>query len=195
MARTLKAIRGGFALWAKLPRHERDWVAAKLRGSASPENAKTASVLLKSLKPTKRPIFVFLSHNSKDKPFVRAIYQYLSNSGLKVWLDEAELNGGDSLVEALAEAVFRVDCVVAVISKISVGSNWVKKELAWAMNREIKGKRIRVIPIMKDLVSIPRSLSDKLYLDFSTPYKRGRNRPVLLSSILNQAEKSTRRRS
>ena len=82
-----------------------------------------------SLKPRKKPISVFLSHNSKDKPFVRRVYRYLSDCGLKVWIDEAELDAGDSLVEALAEAVFRVDCVVAIISEASVTSNWVKKEL------------------------------------------------------------------
>ena len=121
-----------------------------------------------------------------DKPFVRGIYRYLSKSGLRVWIDEAELNAGDSLIEALADAVFRVDCIVAVISEASVSSKWVKKELAWAMSREIKGRRIRVIPVKKDDVSIPKTLSDKLYLDFSSAYKRTKNKAVLLASILNQ---------
>jgi len=103
-----------------------------------------------------------------------------------VWIDEAELNAGDSLVYALANAVFGVDCVVAIISKASASSNWVRRELAWAMNREIKGKRVRVIPIRRDDVAIPKMLSDKLYLDFSIPHKWSRNRPILLSSILHQ---------
>jgi hypothetical protein len=137
-----------------------------------------------------RPVSVFLSHNSKDKPFVRAIYRYLSNRGLRVWIDEAELNAGDSLIEALANAVFRVDCVVAVVSKASVSSKWVKKELAWAMTREIKGRRVLVIPIKKDDTDIPNTLADKVYLDFSTDHKRTKNKPVLFSSILQQTSRS-----
>lgn len=190
--KTLRKIRDGLKLLTSLPRHEQDWVTAELRASASPQNADAASKMLHSLKPSKKSISVFLSHNSKDKPFVRQIYRYLSDRGLEVWIDEAKLDGGDSLVEALAEAVFKVDFVVAVISEASITSNWVKKELAWIMNREIKGRRVRVIPIKKDAARIPKVLSDKLYLDFSTPYKRTRNKPILLSSILNQKEKATR---
>lgn len=183
MASTYLAIKSGLAKWNALTRSDKDWVAAKLRGSASPQNAKAASRLLKSLRPTSRPVSVFLSHNSKDKPLARAIYRYLSDSGLRVWIDEAELNAGDSLVEALATAIFRVDCVVAILSKASVSSNWVKKELAWAMNKEINGKRIRVIPIKRDGASLPKILSDKFYLDFSKPHKRLKNKPILVASI------------
>ena len=38
---------------------------------------------------------IFLSHNSKDKPFVRKLAERLKRHGVSVWLDEAELNIGD----------------------------------------------------------------------------------------------------
>lgn len=37
---------------------------------------------------------IFLSHNYRDKPFVRTPAQDLSAMGVKVWLDEAELKSG-----------------------------------------------------------------------------------------------------
>jgi hypothetical protein len=40
---------------------------------------------------------VFLSHNSKDKAWVRDLAKRLTQDGVVVWLDEAELNIGDSL--------------------------------------------------------------------------------------------------
>lgn len=193
--KALQTIHDGLKRMTALPRHEQDWVTAELRALASPQNANAMAKLWKSLLPDGKPASVFLSHNSKDKPFARSVYRYLSDRGLKVWIDEAELNAGDSLAEALAKAVFEVDCVVAIISTASVKSNWVKKELAWAMNREIKGRRVRVIPIKKDDASIPKVLSDKLYLDFSTTYRRTKNMPVLLSGILEQTARPARHAS
>jgi hypothetical protein len=71
-----------------------------------------------------------------------------------------------------------------------VTSRWVKKELAWAMAREIQGRKVRVIPIIKDESKVPKPLSDKLWLDFSSAYLRQKNRPVLVTSILAQTARS-----
>ena len=38
---------------------------------------------------------VFLCHNSEDKPVVREIAQKLAEKGIKPWLDEADIRGGD----------------------------------------------------------------------------------------------------
>ncbi len=172
---------------AGLPGHDKSWVVKKFRGSVLPEEAVALTKLFQAtIARRKRPVSVFLSHNSQDKPLARAIYRDLGRAGMRVWLDEAELNAGDSLIDALAAAVFRVDCVVALISKASVASRWVKKELAWAMTREIKGRRVRVIPVLKDGAKVPPSLSDKLWLDFSSPYLRRKYRPALVTSILAQ---------
>jgi hypothetical protein len=190
--KTYRKLHEGLRALSELTGHEKAWVANKLRTSVLPQEAISGSKLLTSLAPRKRPVSVFLSHNSSDKPFVRGLYRHLSRSGMRVWIDEAELNAGDSLIDTLSDAVFRVDCIVAVISEASVASRWVKKELAWAMAREIKGRRVRVIPIIKDDASVPKSLSDKLWLDFSSSYLRQKNRSVLVSSILAQTARRTR---
>jgi len=38
---------------------------------------------------------IFLCHSSLDKPFVRELQARLSNQGIKVWIDEAEIEIGD----------------------------------------------------------------------------------------------------
>jgi hypothetical protein len=38
---------------------------------------------------------IFLSHNSKDKPFVRRLSKGLQAHGIRVWVDEAEMQLGD----------------------------------------------------------------------------------------------------
>jgi len=52
---------------------------------------------------------LFLSHSSKDKPFVRLFCEDLEAAGFKVWLDEVQLRIGDSLPLEIAEAVDKTD--------------------------------------------------------------------------------------
>jgi len=110
---------------------------------------------------------VFISHNSKDKPFVRRLAQSLNSHHITCWIDEAEIRLGDSLVSKISNAIKDIDLIIAVISNNSVYSNWVRQELDWAMTKEIEGNRIVVIPIIIDKCDIPFFLANKLYGDFS----------------------------
>lgn len=38
----------------------------------------------------------FISHNSKDKPFVRQLAGHLSKYGISCWIDESEIKFGES---------------------------------------------------------------------------------------------------
>ncbi len=105
---------------------------------------------------------IFLSHNSSDKPFVRQLAERLTAAGAVVWLDEAELQIGDSLIERISDAVETIDFVAAILSPRSVTSRWVKKELSLAMNKEISGRRVTVLPILIEPCDLPDSLRDKL---------------------------------
>jgi len=89
----------------------------------------------------------------------------LAIRGINVWLDEAEIKLGESLIEKIREATDSVEYVVVLLSKNSVGSNLVKKEVDIAMNEEIEGKRIKVVPILLDEVDLPGFLKGKLYGD------------------------------
>jgi len=48
---------------------------------------------------------VFLSHNSNDKPTVRALKQALVERGLKCWLDEEQLRPGLSWQDLLKQGI------------------------------------------------------------------------------------------
>jgi hypothetical protein len=110
--------------------------------------------------------YVFLSHSHADKPFVRRLASHLRHHGHIVWIDEAEILVGDSLITKIGEGLDRVEYVLAVLSKTSVKSEWVKKELDIAMNKEIGAKRVVVLPILLDDVDLPQFLVGKKYADF-----------------------------
>ena len=73
-------------------------------------------------------VSVFLSHSSKDKPFVRDLADALEAGGeVKVWLDEREIDYGANIVLKIAEGL-DADVVLLILSPDSVDSKWVKEE-------------------------------------------------------------------
>lgn len=113
-----------------------------------------------------RMAYVFLSHAHEDKPFARKRAGDLRREGHAVWLDEAEIKIGDSLIDKISEGLKEVDYVAAVLSHHSVQSPWVAKELEVASNREISERRVVVLPLLIDDVEMPGFLVGKLYGDF-----------------------------
>lgn len=109
---------------------------------------------------------IFLSHNHSDKPFARKLAQELRFHGHVVWIDEAEINIGDSLIEKIREGIDKVDYVAAVLSTASVKSEWVKKELDLASTKEIESKKVVVLPVLVEDVDLPGFLKGKMYADF-----------------------------
>lgn len=113
---------------------------------------------------------IFLSHTSGDKPFVRRLREDLKAHGVeRVWLDEAEIHIGDSLIAKIEEGMKDSRYIAVVLSKKSVGAPWVKKELEVAMNREISSREVVVLPLLYEQCDLPEFLKGKLYADFSDP--------------------------
>ena len=113
------------------------------------------------------------------------------NYNISYWLDEAEINFGDSLIDKISKGVYESDLIIAIISKTSVKSNWVQKELQMAMTREVSNNRIHVLPIViaSCTKEMPYYLQDKLYADFRDPQKYSNNINKLLNSIENNINK------
>ncbi|QRZ15739.1 toll/interleukin-1 receptor domain-containing protein [Paracoccus methylovorus] len=110
--------------------------------------------------------YVFLSHSHPDKPFARKLAADLRANGHSVWIDEAETNIGDSLIEKIRNGLDQVDYVCALLSQASIQSPWVQRELDIASNREIDERRVVVLPLLLEDVDLPGFLRGKLYGNF-----------------------------
>lgn len=110
---------------------------------------------------------IFLSHSHADKPFARKLAASLRAAGHGVWIDEAEINIGDSLIEKIREGLDQVDYVAAILSHASISSPWVTRELDIASNREIEEGRVVVLPLLVEKVDLPGFLKGKFYGDFT----------------------------
>jgi hypothetical protein len=113
---------------------------------------------------------LFLSHSSKDKLFVVKMAIDLLNQNFPVWLDKWNMETGDSLLGKIKAGLDASFFLIIIISKDSVNSEWVTKELNAALIKEEKIGRKFIIPIIINDCSIPEILADRLYLDFRNNY-------------------------
>ena len=141
----------------------------------SPGANRVVDWLLNPESPTSSPVrqSVFLSHSSVDKPFVSRLATDLRSRDVPVWFDQWELRVGDSLTEKIERGISESGWLAVVLSKNSVGSDWVQKELRAAQARELRDKNVFVLPIVIDECEVPLFLLDKLYADFRHSYEHG----------------------
>lgn len=116
---------------------------------------------------------IFLSHNHSDKPFARRLAERLKAHGVKVWLDEAEMQVGDSLLSKIESAIRECTYLGVILSPRSVSSPWVQREVNMALTEEIHGRRVKVLPFLQEKCSVPGFLVDKLYADFTVDFNSG----------------------
>lgn len=81
---------------------------------------------------------IFISHASEDKGEVaRPLYNKLESQGLKVWIDEQEINIGDSLRGKIDDGLARSRFGVVVLSPDFFKKDWPKAELDALVAKQI----------------------------------------------------------
>jgi hypothetical protein len=115
----------------------------------------------------------FICHASEDKPVVRRLAEFIEQQGVGVWLDEREINVGDSIVQKVSEALENVSHLIVVLSAHSVGKPWVTRELSAALMRQLAQREITVLPLRLDNAPLPVLLSDIMYADGRSSLESG----------------------
>lgn len=116
---------------------------------------------------------IFLSHTSSDKPFIEKLARDLKRLGVNVWFDKWEIQVGDSLTWKIEEGIRENEFLGIVLSQESLNSEWVKSELSAAWLKQMKTKKIVVLPIMYKDCDLPLFLADRKYADFRENYSIG----------------------
>jgi hypothetical protein len=156
-----------------------------------PSSEKAANILIAcavGLQPdaANKPVYhgIFLSHTSADKSFVRELKSQLETHGVKdVWLDEAEIQIGDSLTKKIEEGLTRTKYIGVVLSPRSIKSSWVERELQVAINREIGTGEVVVLPLLYEKCELPAFLQGKMYADFTSSDTHDENLQKLLRRL------------
>ncbi len=97
----------------------------------------------------------------------------LQAMGYNSWYSEWELRAGDSIVTKVQTALSASDVLIIVLSRQSVVSNWVGRELNSVLMSHLGGQHVLVIPVMVGQCEIPRLLSDTLHVDLQDDFEKG----------------------
>ena len=109
----------------------------------------------------------FISHSSKDKPFVRKLKEDLNFNEVETWLDEDELKPGDKLYDTLILSLQSSSHFLIVLSNNIKNSHWIDTEINEAISSLDKKIIKKIIPIVLRKTDIPEALKGLLYADFS----------------------------
>ena len=128
---------------------------------------------------------IFISYSRRDSQFVDALrYQFESN-GIPVWVDRTDIQGGSKWRSEIVQAIDEADSVVIVLSRHSIQSDNVRKELDVA-----EGFKARVIPLEIEPVAIPPDFQYQLAglqrIEFSKGFEAG------FAQLLDALRKSPR---
>lgn len=128
---------------------------------------------------------IFISYSHADADFVDRLAMQLVGHGVNVWLDRWEINVGDSLITKVQDAIDGASALLVVLSKASVQSSWVTKEVNSGLMRELDERKIVVLPVLVEDCRIPTFLREKFYADFTSNFDDG------LRKILDSVAKVT----
>lgn len=94
---------------------------------------------------------VFISHATEDKGrFVLAFAEALRLGGMDAWVDQWEIQAGDSIVRRIySEGIQQAAAVVVVLSCVSIAKPWVQDELDAAVVKRIN-EQSKLIPVVLD---------------------------------------------
>lgn len=94
--------------------------------------------------------FVFVSYSRKDTKTVDNIVLRLQNDGFEVWIDRANIRGGQLWTVAIVEAIDTADSFVLMLSPNSTASDNVRKEVQLAQDAKRK-----IFPLQLAAVMLP----------------------------------------
>jgi len=92
----------------------------------------------------------FISYSSKDHEFAERLYADLQQKNVRCWFAPEDVKIGDKFRQRIDEAIRVYDKLLLVLTKSSVKSTWVEKEVESAFEKERKQKRAVLFPIRLD---------------------------------------------
>ena len=99
----------------------------------------------------------FISHNSEDKQFARALHDHLQGKGIRCWLDEKQILPGEDIYEEIDRGIKLWDQTILICSESALKESWwvdheVKKTLRkeQQLMKERGRKTLAMVPITID---------------------------------------------
>lgn len=177
-------VEAAFEIQIPLFKSARDYLLRlrlEVNGAPAGELAFTLKVSSKAAKaPAPEPQdayqphrYVFCSYASEDRTSVLVRTQMLERLGVPFFQDIASLRAGEEWRPALERHMGQADLVMLFWSKAAARSDWVRKEIEWALDLQNRSPEAlpRILPVLLDgppPAKPPKSLA---HLHFSDPLR------------------------
>lgn len=107
------------------------------------------------------PEYVFLSHNSEDKPAVREVATRLKRRGFKPWLDDEELIPGRPFQDEIDKIIRTCQAGAVFVGPSGIGP-WEREETRALLSQAVK-RGIPVLPVL--LPGVPKKPELPVFLE------------------------------
>jgi internalin A len=112
----------------------------------------------------------FICHSSIDKPIVREIVQNLQAQNISYWVDEEQINFGDSIIRKISDGLNSSQSIIVCASANQLKSGWAREEYEIILHKMIGNKTDQqvFILILDDIddKDIPPFLSHKAHVTY-----------------------------
>ena len=91
---------------------------------------------------------VFISHAYSDELLVKSVSDALESAGIEVWNATRDVSSVEKWSDEVEQALRESDAMVVVLTADALRSNWVHKEIQFALGEQSYRKRL--IPVLAD---------------------------------------------
>lgn len=116
----------------------------------------------------------FFSHSSKDRDFVVRLARAFKHHRIRYWYSATHISGAKQWHDEIGRALNRCDWFLIVLTPSAVRSQWVKRELLFALNQARYNERI--IPLLRRPCEYSRlswTLPEFQFVDFTGSFDVG----------------------
>ncbi|OGQ95658.1 MAG: hypothetical protein A2521_17340 [Deltaproteobacteria bacterium RIFOXYD12_FULL_57_12] len=132
----------------------------------------------------------FISYFSGDRDFVAQLERDLALREFHIWLDEREIEVGDSMTDKIQSGLSNSYTFIIVLSPEALNRPWVKEELRAAYAQRLGGN-FKILPVLHRECDIPPFLADYKYADFRET-RRYQEQLELLERAIRNAVRDVR---
>lgn len=100
---------------------------------------------------------IFVSYSRDDQALVDRLLRRMVNAGYDIWIDREDITAGDQWRRQIVEAIETSSQFVVALSRNSVKSDNVRKELDLA-----EGVNAKIVPVFLEPVSVPAEMRYQL---------------------------------
>jgi len=92
----------------------------------------------------------FISYSSKDQAFAERLHADLQSNSVRCWFAPEDMKIGDKMRPRIDDAIRFHDKLLLILSKSSINSAWVEKEVETAFEKEHQQNKLVLFPIRLD---------------------------------------------